>query len=91
MTEDERPPAAHQVEIAIPIDVPNPRPLAARDEWWCPADGTISANRTVDPAWDQALRRIEEFPRTIGAYVGSSLRPNASVITVVSRGGLGLS
>lgn len=91
MTEDQRSPGANEVEIAIAIDVPDPRTIAARDEGWSSPDGTVGANGTVDAARDQLLRGFEERPGSIAAYAGSSSRRNASVITVASSGGLGLS
>ena len=61
VAEDRRPPRSDIVEIALAVGVPQVRAVAARDEAWRAADGTIRAHRRIDACGDRALRAREEL------------------------------
>jgi len=61
VTEDKRAPRADEVQVAVAVDIPNPRAVTAGDEGGRSADRAVGADRAVDAAWNQALRRLEEF------------------------------
>ncbi len=61
MAEDERPPGADIIEIAIVVNVEEIRPLAASDEQRLPADAAEGASGAVDAAGDEPASAPEGF------------------------------
>jgi hypothetical protein len=68
LTEDERAPGADEIQVTIPVDIPNPRAVTTRDKGRRPTDRAVGTNRAVDATRNQALRGLEKFRRPIGAY-----------------------
>ena len=66
VAEDQRPPRADVVEVAVAVDVEEVRPLAAGDEQRLAADGAERAGRAVDAAGDE-LAGTGEGGGTLGA------------------------
>jgi hypothetical protein len=60
VSEDERAPGGDEVQVAVAVDIPDPRSVTAGDEGRRAADRAMRTNRAVDAARDQALRRLEE-------------------------------
>jgi len=71
MAEDERAPRTDEVQVAVPIDIPDPWAVTARDESRRSTDRAIGTNRAIDATRNQALRLLEERRGPIDAYDGS--------------------
>ncbi len=50
MADDRRSPTADQIDVSIPIDVEDERPLGPVKESRLPSNGAIGADRTIDAA-----------------------------------------
>jgi hypothetical protein len=62
VAQDQRAPGADEVDVGPPVRVPEPRPLAARDEERSAADGAEGAHGAVDAARDHPARGVEQTP-----------------------------
>src|SRR5205814_1462680 len=91
MTQDQRSPGTDEIEVSVPVDVPDPGTLAPDDKGRDPPDRAMGSNRAVDAAGDQAFRLLEQRRRSIDAYDSSRSRSKASFITDASSAGSGLS
>src|SRR5438093_8430838 len=93
VTQDQWAPGADEIEIAVPIDIPEPWTFSPGNEGWRSPDRAIRADRAVDAAGDQALRLLEQRRRSIDAYDSSRSRSRskALLITEASSAGSGLS
>src|SRR5262249_37567357 len=58
--EDERPPRADVVDVALAVGVPEAGALAAGEETWRAPDGAECTHRGVHPAWDPTLGLVEQ-------------------------------
>ena len=58
MAEDERPPGADVVDVAIAIGVPNVRALPANQKGRVAAHGTKGADRRIDSSRDELFRPL---------------------------------
>ena len=61
VAEDHRPPRPDVVDVAVAVDVDEPRALALAEEDGRSADGAKGAHRGVHPAGDDALRGLKEL------------------------------
>ena len=61
VAEDGGPPRSHVVDVALAVDIPQVRAVAARDEARRAADGAKGAHRRIDARRNRALRTGEEL------------------------------
>src|SRR2546428_4958798 len=91
VTQDQRSPGTDEIEVPVPVDIPDPGAVPPDHEPGRSADRTIGPHRTVDAARDQALRLLEQRRRSIEAYDSSPSRSKASLSTEASSAESGLS
>ena len=93
VTQDQGTPGADEIEVAVPIHIPQPGTYCPGNEGRRSPDRAIRADRAVDAAGDQALRLLEQRRRSIDAYDSSRSRSRSKAlfITEASRAESGLS
>ena len=60
VSQDERSPRAEEVQVRAPVHVPDPRPLAPRDEERFATDAPEGAHRAIHTPGDEPGRRLEQ-------------------------------
>src|SRR5262245_46430177 len=71
VSEDERPPGADVIDVALAVGVPEVRTLAAREEARRAADGAERAHRRVDTSGNDGLRLLEQ--RVVATHAAAFL------------------
>src|SRR4029079_19371261 len=80
VSQRERPPGEHVVNVAIAVHVPQIRALPPRDEARDAADGAKGAHGTIDAARDQFLRAREEPLRFTRLHAGLPCRASVTLL-----------
>src|SRR5690242_16613242 len=80
VSQGERPPREHVVNVAIAVDVPQIRALPTRDEARDAADGAKGAHRAIDATGNHLLRAREQPLRFTRLHAGLPCRASSMLL-----------